>query len=94
MDFSPEETIKQLGGKRFIVMTGAKNFVKGKNSISFALPKAQNQIKYVKITLTEMDTYTMEFLSSSGKVIKKEENVYNDQLQVIFRSATGLYTHL
>ena len=93
-DFSAQTVLEQLGGKKFIAMTGARNFTKGKDFIQFKLPKAKKGISYVKITLTEMDVYTIEFLSKTGKVIEKAEDVYNDQLQNIFTKNTGLETHL
>lgn len=92
-----EETLRQLGGRKFIAMTGANSFVKDKNSIAFKVPKAMNGINFVKITLNEMDTYDMEFGSiraGKRKTIKIVEGIYNDQLQEIFIENTGLYTHL
>ena len=94
MEFSAEEVIRQLGGNKFRVMTGARNFVKGKNYIRFKVPNAKKGIKYIKITLNEMDTYNVTFQSRSGKVIKEINDVYNDQLQNVFTSETGLNTHL
>jgi len=90
--FSAEETLRQLGGRRFIAMTGANRFVKGKNNISFKVPKAKNKIKYVKLKLNSMDTYDMEFFTRTVKPVKKIKGVYNDQLQEIFTRETGLYT--
>ena len=98
-EWRAEEVLKQLGGNKFIAMTGAKNFVKNdsKRSISFKIPKAKNNINYVTITLTPMDVYDVEFYSVRGinlKLVKKEKGVYNDQLQSIFTKNTGLYTRL
>jgi hypothetical protein len=96
------EILKQLGGNKFIVMTGAKNFYKGVDDqkqpfIGFKIGKAKNQINYVKIILTGRDDYTMQFLSIRGsklKVVREVEGVYNDMLQDVFTTNTGLYTHL
>lgn len=88
------ETLRQLGGRRFIAMTGANGFVKGKDNISFKVPKAMNGIKYVRISLNGMDTYDVEFLSRSLKLVKRVDGVYNDQLQDVFTENTGLYTRL
>ncbi len=93
-DFSAETVLQQLGGHKFIVMTGAKHFTKDKNSIQFKLPKANNGIRVVKIKHNAMDTYDITFMSMSGKVIKKADGIYNDQLQEIFTENTGLSTHL
>lgn len=98
MAFSAKEVLEQLGGNKFIAMTGARNFTKDKNSIRFRLPKANNGIKFVKIELTPMDTYTIEFgkgnVMSGYKVIKKIDDIYADQLVEIFSENTGLETQL
>jgi len=91
--------LQQLGGNKFVVMTGAKNLMKsdGGKTLSFRLPKALNGINYVKITLGASDTYTVEFGRVSGmdyKVKQKFDNIYADQLQSIFTKTTGLYTKL
>ena len=89
--------VQQLGGNRFKVMTGAKNFLGGSNYLSFRLPKAKDGINYVKITLDDSDTYIMEFGRVHGttyKIIETLSGVYNDMLQEFFIEKTGLYTHL
>ena len=89
------EILKQLGGNRFIAMTGAKNFgiTAGNNGIAFSIPRT-NRVKYVRITLNGLDTYDVEFLNTKLKLIIKRINVYNDQLQAVFTAQTGLYTRL
>jgi hypothetical protein len=93
-NFSAETVLQQLGGRKFIAMTGAKHFTKGKNFIGFKIPRGNNKIRYIKIELNSMDTYDMKFMTLSGKIIKKEDGIYSDQLQEIFTENTGLYTHL
>ena len=97
--------LQQLGGNKFIAMTGAKRFYGDENSLSFALIKtpgfAKKGINFVKITLMPDDTYKMEFnkiIWGNGfptiKPIQEYTDVYWDQLQELFTEATGLYTHL
>ena len=98
-EWRAEEVLQQLGGRRFIAMTGAKNFVKNDKdkSIVFRVPKAKNSINTIRITLTSMDLYNVEFISVRGtniKTVATEKGVYNDQLQAIFTKYTGLYTSL
>lgn len=93
-DFSANTVLQQLGGNKFIAMTGANTFLKDKNSIRFKLPRAKNSIKWVVIKLTSMDLYDITFMTRSGKVVKKVDGIYFDQLQEIFTNNTGLYTHL
>ena len=93
--------LKQLGGNKFIAMTGANKFYAENNGMGFALPGGggfcRNGINYVKITLNSMDTYDMEFKRIRGTKITdvaKHEGIYNDMLQSTFTSETGLYTNL
>jgi len=90
--------LQQLGGNKFIAMTGAKDLGDGGKYLSFKIrARAKQSINYVKITLTSMDLYDMEFGSIRKhklKVKKTVKGVYNDQLQKIFTDVTGLYTHL
>ena len=98
----------QLGGNRFIAMTGAKGFAttNGNNLIAF-LPNnfAKNTINLIEITLTPTDTYDFGFYYVSNKKIngynKSEwvekslvKDVYCDQLESIFTDETGLNTFL
>ena len=94
-----ETILQQLGGKRFIVMTGAKNLMKsnGGKTLSFKLPKAAGGINYVEITLDGSDTYTVKLMKHRGgeaKVVKNLSMIYADQLQSVFTANTGLHTKL
>lgn len=98
-EWKAEEVLKQLGGRKFIAMTGAKQFVRDdKNrAIMFKIPKAKNGINYIRITLTSMDLYDIEFMSFRGtnvKTVATEKGVYNNNLQKIFTKHTGLNTSL
>lgn len=93
--------LKQLGGNKFTVMTGAKNYVAHKDALSFRLPgngKLNGKtVNYVKITLTPLDLYDVEFGYIRGmnyKVLKTVEGIYFDMLQDVFTRNTGLDTHL
>ena len=90
---------KQLGGYRFVAMTGAKNLMSGENSLQFRLPSnfATDGINSVVITLDPSDTYTVRFGKIRGttyKVICELQDVYCDMLCDIFESHTGLRTSL
>lgn len=87
----------QLGGNRFTRMTGSKNFVGDTNSLTMKLSRNKIHAQWLKITLTVMDDYTMEFIKLNKKdgmpvTIRLVEGVYCDQLEEIFTEATGLYT--
>ena len=100
---------EQLGGGRFAFITGAKKFLTHDNWLSFRIGRNGSKANYVKITLTPMDTYTVEFkrismprfnsktLSFSEykeTLIEKREDVYCDQLQDVFTEVTGLVTRM
>jgi hypothetical protein len=98
-EWKAEDVLRQLGGRKFIVMTGSTGFIRDdkERQITFKIPKAKKGINYIRIKLTAMDLYDMEFISVRGgnvKVIGHETGVYNDQLQSIFTKYTGLNTSL
>lgn len=81
--------LEQLGGNKFIVMTGAKNLLAHEAGLSFKLPSrfAKSGINYVEISLDPNDTYIMYF----GKIFKHTitdiityTDVYFDGLQSMF----------
>jgi len=89
------EILNQLGGKRFLVMTGTKNLMGDTNSLSMHLTRNKMKAKNLKIELMGNDTYTMTFSTMLGFehiIIETITGVYNDMLQNIFTSKTGLYT--
>ena len=98
----PETILTQLGGKRFITMTGARKFTAdGENKLIFTLPRnaAKRNISRVTVRLDWSDTYTISFYSFDYKNMKvcqvaEYEGIYFDQLQDIFTQETGLYTKL
>lgn len=88
-----KEILNQLGCNRFILMTGSSNFVSMKNGLGMKLTRNKSKANYMRIVLTPMDLYNVEFLritSSDMKTIKSIEGIYNDQLQSIFTDVTGL----
>ena len=91
--------IKQLGGSKFIAMTGAKDFVKDdkKQLITFKIGRNSKSINYVRIKLNSIDTYNMDFLMiRAGKITVKSraEGVFNEQLESVFNQHTGMNTLL
>lgn len=93
--------LRQLGGRRFSVITGAKNFVGSADSLSFSLPGNPGYVKdginCVRITLDPSDTYTVVFAKRRGSkltVVAELTGVYDDMLQDVFSSRTGLATSL
>ena len=86
----------QLGGQRFVAMTGAKHFVGAPASLAFRIPRS-NGVSQIKVTLTAMDDYIVEFIGMyAGQLTVKarHDGIYCDQLQELFTRETGLDTHL
>lgn len=91
------EILAQLGGRKFIAMTGSKNFCGDKNSLSMHLTKNLLGAKFLKITLDAYDTYTMTFSKIAKNqlvVLSEESGIYADMLQKCFTEKTGLLTRL
>ena len=93
-----ETILSQLGGNRFRVMTGAKNFAATDNSLRMRIGRNNTNANYMEVSLNMLDLYDITFakVTKMGemKSVKTYENVYNDMLVEIFESHTGMYTSL
>jgi len=93
--------MKQYGGNRFKVMTGASNFTASKTPeghpyLSFKIPRAKG-ITHVKTVLKPDDTYDVHMIGVHGKSIKEKHvahGMHADQLEAHFQHHTGLSTRL
>lgn len=100
------EIIRQMGGRRFIAMTGARDMMALDSGLRFRLPGGggytKNGINKVEIDLQPDDTYTIRFckinftnrIDLQTKTVSEFYGIYNDQLQKLFTAETGLDTHL
>ena len=61
--------LQQLGGNKFLVMTGAKNLVADGNTLRMTLPKNCSRANRLYITLDADDTYTMRFFKYTASRI-------------------------
>lgn len=96
--------LQQLGGNRFIAMTGAKDLVGSDDSLRMKLPsrgpaKTANGCTHMSITLNGDDLYDVEFMKWNARkmemgVVSRHEGIYNDMLCSMFTAETGLYTSL
>ena len=88
--------LNQLGGNKFRVMTGAKNFMDHGNALSMRIGRNSSNSNYLKITLNDSDLYDVRFskVTKMGeeKSVREFNDVYNDMLVEIFESHTGMYT--
>ena len=97
-----ETILQQLGGNKFIVMTGAKNFLSHsipQPALSFHVSSTstKNKCNYVKITLNTNDLYIVEFskiVKYTLKGISNHIDIGAENLTKLFETETGLYTKL
>lgn len=91
--------LAQLGGNRFVAMTGSKDFVATENGLTFKLAKVYNGISHVNVTLDCDDTYIVTFNKWNARkldmhIVARHVGIYCDMLQDLFTNETGLYTTL
>ena len=89
--------LQQLGGRRFIAMTGAKNIGFTNKGLSMKIGKNAKGITHVVVDYDRgKDLYDMEFVKIRGtkRTGKKVKSVYADDLKTIFKGYTGLRTSL
>ena len=98
--------LNQLGGRRFAVMTGAKDFLAVKNGLQFKIGRNISKANRVEIKLNGLDLYDVRFYRQTGGNLNKNyewvpvketevktfNDCYCDMLEDIFTSVTGLYT--
>lgn len=90
--------LNQLGGNKFLAMTGCYNLATNGDDLIMKLRRNASGATHLTIKLNSSDLYDVTFMKCSMKTgikeVKKFEGVYNDMLQDIFTSTTGLYTSL
>jgi hypothetical protein len=94
--------LQQLGGNKFVAMTGARKLVTLERGLRFRLPDqfAIGGINQVVVLLDPTDDYTVRFERANvrarvpNKVVAEYSGVHADNLQSLFTKATGLDTHL
>lgn len=97
-----ETILKQLGGNRFLAMTGAKQLMSDEKerSLTFKLPRgfASTGVVCMVIKLDDGDTYTVKAYDSKGLksciATRVVTGIYADSLRNLFTQMTGLDTHL
>ena len=92
------QILQQLGGNKFIVMTGSKNFIGSEKGLTFKVGSGtKNKTTHVDIKLNGLDLYDVRFLKCSVKgvkVISEHNDIYFDMLRSLFTEQTGFYTNL
>jgi hypothetical protein len=90
--------LQQLGGNKFIAMTGAKNLGFTDKGIQMKIGRNAKGVTHVIIDLDRgKDLYNIEFVKVRGMkrtTVKKLKGIYADQLKKIFTQYTGLRVSL
>ena len=92
-----ETILAQLGGSRFMAMTGAKNIAGDDTMIQFKVGRNNSGITNVRIVLNASDTYTVTYYRIRGISITEvgtDDCVFAEDLRRVFEGRTGLYTSL
>jgi len=88
-----ETILVQLGGKRFIAMTGSKNFFYSNNgrTLSMTLVRNRSKANHLKITLNAMDTYDMEFIKVTMPKLNTKTFEYKEGKTTTVEKFDGIY---
>lgn len=93
--------LAQLGGNRFLAMTGARDLMGSdtERSLQFKLPRGvQKGINAVRVVLDPSDTYTVTFYKIGRgydvSTVAEVGSVFADSLRETFEHHTGLLTSL
>ena len=91
--------LQQLGGNRFIAMTGAHTLTDHGEALSFRIPErtTRDHINYVKIELLPIDEYELTFGRIHNRnyvVVTTIDFVPVENLRETFTRFTGLETQL
>ena len=91
------QILKQLGGNKFIAMTGAACYSDNNGQTLVAKFKGSRIANIMYVTLNSMDTYDVKICKFSGmqlKTINEVSGAYADMLKPIFEKTTKLYISL
>ena len=91
---------EQIGGRRFAVMTGSRDFVNMGNGLRMSLARNKTSANRLDIIYDGgADLYNMRFYRRTFskktfecKDIAVHEGIYFDMLEEMFTMVTGLYT--
>lgn len=88
---------QQLGGNKFVVMTGAKHFVARENRLRFSIGKNASRTNRVVIILDPDDTYTIKFIKYtpySFKIRKDGSFKETPESEQIIEEYSGVYADI
>ena len=91
--------LAQLGGSKFLAMTGARDLLDLGNGLRCRIGKNAKKVTHFEAVLDDSDTYTVRFFQVKRRGLDVVELgsfslVYADQLRQLFETETGLRTSL
>jgi len=95
--------LRQIGGKRFVAMTGSHDFINLGNGLRMSLSRNKTSANRLEIIYDAgADLYNVRFYRQSFsqtfevkiKDIKTYAGVYCDMLEDIFSDVTGMYLYM
>lgn len=89
----------QLGARKFLVMTGARELVATAQGLQFKLPAnfAKDGVNMIRVELNALDTYDViagRWARLDFKEKARESLIYGEDLQRAFTRLTGLDTRI
>ncbi len=86
-----ETIVEQLGGNKFVKMTGAKNFLAGSNGVRFELGRFSGvKVRFVGIYLNGGDLYDVFLRNANDVEISRHTDVFCEDLRPLLERETGL----
>lgn len=79
-DLTVARTIRQQLGHRFVVMTGADEFVGDDNSVKFTVGGNKKRVHWVRVTLNGNDEYDVTFYDAKGETMDLHMGIGVEQL--------------
>lgn len=90
--------LEQLGGNKFIAMTGSHTFIADKKALIMTLTRNKARAKQLRIELNDKDLYDMTFYNVNQdfdhEIVTRHEDAPAEIIQNLFTATTGLYTSL
>ena len=88
--------LAQLGGRQFLALTGARQFIGRPTSLEFQIPRCGPKgakINRITVELKDDDTYQVRFHRIHGRkvtTVNRDNGIYNHQLRELVERRTGL----
>lgn len=85
--------LQQLGGNKFIVMTGAKDFFALENGggLGMSIPRNKSKANRLKIKLMPDDTYTLEWIKFSPSRWQPKKLTFTEPKVTVLKTQEGVY---